>query len=153
MSTTPSFPVVFGTEYSFYSNLGLYLSFHTASHYAILDSSPEGIWFEANGNGETGQPISTGSILFAGVEILAFDHWLYWSGSGDVYWTGDPNAYFEVLLFTDQNQAFGNPINVGDPIYFFFPAFGVYLSQDTSNTEYLTGAAATSALAWTIGTM
>ena len=151
--STPAFPVVFETEYSFYSNLGLYLSFHTASHYAILDSSAEGIWFEANGNGQSGQQISTGASLFVGVEILEFDHWLYWSGSGDVYWTGDPDESFEVLLFTDLNQTFGTPINVGDAVYFFFPAYGVYLSQDTSNTGYLTAAGATSALAWTIGTM
>ena len=146
------FPVVFNTDYSFYcSSLGLYLSYHTASHYAILDSSPEGIWFTVNQNVEPGQPIPTGSTLNVGVEIVAIDHWLYWPKSGDAYWSDDAGQNYDVQLYTDLNQTQDVPINVGDAIYFYFPQYGGYLVQDPNDPEYLTVGDASAALAWTVG--
>jgi len=150
--TSLGFPVVFDTDYSFYStSLGLYLSYHTASHYAILDSNPEGIWFATKQNVEPGQPIPTGSPLSVGVEIVAIDHWLYWPGNSDAYWSDLSGYNYEIQLFTDLNQTQGVPINVGNSIYFYFPLSGGYLVQDPNNKEYLTVGPAANALSWTVG--
>jgi hypothetical protein len=147
------FPVVFNTDYSFFcSSLGLYLSYHTASHYAILDSSPEGIWFAWNQPFEPGQQIHTGASLYVAVEIFALDHWLYWPGSGDVYWSDVSDNNYEIQLFTDLKGTQGVPINVGDAIYFYFPQYGGYLVQDPNDQEYLTVGGPSNALAWTVGT-
>jgi hypothetical protein len=150
--TSPSVPAVYNTDYSFFSaSLGLYLSYHTASHWAILDSSPEGIWFDAGENVEPGTLVSTGATLNIGVEILSFEHRLYAPATGQVYWSDASDNNYQVQVFTNLNKTAGDQINVGDTIYFLFLYNGLYLAQDTSNPEYLVTADASSALPFTIG--
>ncbi|HEX8171239.1 MAG TPA: hypothetical protein VF824_11920 [Thermoanaerobaculia bacterium] len=144
-------PAVFNTDYTFHSNLG-YLSYHRASHYAIVDSSSYGIWFAPDDKMiPPGQPVVTGFPLFVGADIpLITQRFLYWPGSGDAYWSDVTTYDYEIQVFTDLKQTQGDPVNIGDSIYFYFPKHSGYLIQDPNNPEYLTVGDASAALAWTI---
>jgi hypothetical protein len=117
------------------NNINLYVSWSSVQHWAYLYESPKALWFNKV-NATNSGPILTGDTLQIAIHVFGpgMQAFLRSRGLNDwtVQWSSPPDATYNWTIWTDTAKTPGQPINVGDTVYFMsqYPSYaGNYLIQ------------------------